>query len=260
MSSSPTSSRNGRDLSNESYAGYYSNDMKTRLNKFLAERGVCSRRQADALIESRKVKVNGSIAELGLQVNEQDEIIVSGKRIENVRQDKIYLAFHKPVGIMTSVDSKAKDTVRSFLNLKPGVFPVGRLDVASSGLLLLTNDGELSEHITHPRYDHEKEYLVTVDRVVRREDLRTMADGMMILGSKTKPGVVKKIDDNRFSIILTEGRNRQIRRMCEALGYEVKALRRVRVMNIELEDMPSGKTRPLSTKEIRELKQQLGIH
>lgn len=233
--------------------------MKTRLNKFLAERGVCSRRQADALIEAGKVKVNGAPATLGLQVDEQDDIVVSGRRIAGERPDKVYLAFHKPVGIMTSVDLKAKDTVRSFLDLEPGVFPVGRLDVASSGLLLLTNDGELSEHITHPRYDHEKEYVVTVDRVVRREDLRTMAEGMMILGSKTKPAVVKKIGDNRFSIILTEGRNRQIRRMCEELGYEVKALRRVRVMNIELGDLPSGMTRPLSQKELRELKRILGL-
>lgn len=234
--------------------------MKIRLNKFLAERGVCSRRQADALIESGKVRVNGKVATLGLQVDEQDDIVVSGRHVAGERPDKVYLAFHKPVGIMTSVDPKAKDTVRSFLNLEPGVFPVGRLDVASSGLLLLTNDGELSEHITHPRYDHEKEYVVTVDRVVRREDLRTMAEGMMILGSKTKPSVVKKIGDNRFSIILTEGRNRQIRRMCEELGYEVKALRRVRVVNIELGDLPSGITRPLSKKEIRELKRALGIH
>lgn len=233
--------------------------MKTRLNKFLAERGVCSRRQADALIESGKVRVNGQVATLGLQVDGSDEIVVSGKRIAGERPDKIYLAFHKPVGIMTSVDPKAKDTVRSFLDLEPGVFPVGRLDVASSGLLLLTNDGELSEHITHPRYDHEKEYVVTVDRIVRREDLRTMADGMIILGSKTKPAVVKKIGDNRFSIILTEGRNRQIRRMCEELGYDVKALRRIRVMNIDLGDLPSGMTRPLSQKEIREMKKQLGI-
>lgn len=234
--------------------------MKTRLNKFLAQRGVCSRRHADALIEASKVRVNGALATLGLQVDEQDDIVVSGRRVAGERPDKIYLAFHKPVGIMTSVDPKAKDTVRSFLDLEPGVFPVGRLDVASSGLLLLTNDGELSEHITHPRYDHEKEYLVTVDRPVRREDLRTMADGMMILGAKTKPAVVKKIGDNRFSIILTEGRNRQIRRMCEALGYEVKALRRVRVMNIELGDLSSGMTRPLSQKEIRELKRALEIH
>jgi 23S rRNA pseudouridine2604 synthase len=233
--------------------------MKTRLNKFLAERGVCSRRQADLLIDSGKVRVNGQVATLGVKVDEQDEIIVSGKRVAGERPDKIYLAFHKPVGILTSVDPRATDTVRSFLNLEPGVFPVGRLDVASSGLLLLTNDGELSERITHPRYDHEKEYLVTTDRNVHREDLRTMGNGMEILGSLTKPAVVKKIGDNRFSIILTEGRNRQIRRMCEALGYEVKALRRIRVMNIELGDLPSGATRPLSTREVRDLKRELGI-
>lgn len=234
--------------------------MKTRLNKFLAQRGVCSRRQADALIESGKVRVNGQVATLGLQVDASDEIVVSGKRIASERPDKVYLAFHKPVGIMTSVDPRAKDTVRSFLNLEPGVFPVGRLDVASSGLLLLTNDGELSEHITHPRYDHVKEYLVTVDRPVRREDLRIMAEGMVILGSKTKPAVVKKIGDNRFSLILTEGRNRQIRRMCEEFGYDVKALRRIRVMDIELGDLPSGGTRPLSQKEIRELRRAIRIH
>ncbi len=234
--------------------------MKTRLNKFLAERGVCSRRQADAFIDAGKVKVNGQMATLGLQVDETDEIIVAGRRIAGERPDKIYLAFHKPVGIMTSVDPNANDTVRSFLDLEPGVFPVGRLDVASSGLLILTNDGELSEHITHPRYDHEKEYIVTVDRAIRREDLRTMADGMVILGAKTKLAVVKKIGDNRFSIILTEGRNRQIRRMCEMLGYEVKALRRIRVMNVELGDLPSGATRPLSQRELREIKAQLGIH
>lgn len=234
--------------------------MKTRLNKFLAERGVCSRRKADELIESGKVKVNGQMATLGLQVGEEDEIVVAGKPVVMQRPEKVYLAFHKPVGIMTSVDPRAKDTVRSFLNLRPGVFPVGRLDVASSGLLLLTNDGELSERITHPRYDHEKEYVVTVGRPVRREDLRTMAEGMTVLGSKTKPAVVKKIADNRFRIILTEGRNRQIRRMCEALGYEVKALKRTRVMNIKLGDLASGKTRPLSQKEIRELKRSLALH
>ncbi len=220
---------------------------------------MCSRRQADVLIASGKVRVNGNVATLGLQVDDRDEVIVSGRTINSVRPDKIFLAFHKPVGIMTSVDPGANDTVRSFLHLEPGVFPVGRLDVASSGLLLLTNDGELSERITHPRYDHEKEYVVTVDRTVRREDLRTMADGMMILGSQTKPAIVKKIGDNRFSIILTEGRNRQIRRMCEALGYVVKALRRVRVMNIELRDLPSGKTRPLTQKELRDLRSLLKL-
>jgi len=233
--------------------------MKTRLNKFLAQRGVCSRRQADALIASGKVKINGQVATLGLQVDESDEIVVSGKRVAGKRPEKVYLAFNKPVGIMTSVDPRAPDTVRSFLDLEPGVFPVGRLDVASSGLLLLTNDGDLSERITHPRYNHEKEYVVTVDRPMRREDLRTMAEGMMILGSRTKPAKTRKIGDDRFSIVLTEGRNRQIRRMCEDLGYEVRALKRIRVMNIEIGDLPSGRTRRLSKKEVQELKYTLGV-
>ncbi len=234
--------------------------MQTRLNKYLSERGFCSRRQADALIASGKVKVNGAVATLGLKVDDQDDIVVSGRGIEKKRPQLIYLAFHKPVGIITSVDPFTKDSVRSFLNLENHLFPVGRLDVASSGLLILTNDGALSEKITHPRYHHEKEYLVTVDRPVRREDLRVMSEGMMILGTLTKKAQVRKIADQRFQIILTEGRNRQIRRMCEQLGYEVKALRRTRVMNIELGDLPSGHTRPLTQKELRELKRTLELN
>jgi 23S rRNA pseudouridine2604 synthase len=232
-------------------------DMETRLNKYLSQRGVCSRRKADALIETKKVRVNGEIAALGLLVGEDDAIMVEGRLITPKRPEKIYLAFHKPVGIMTSVDPKAKDTIRSFLKLPEHVFSVGRLDVASSGLLLLTNDGELAERITHPRFDHEKEYVVTVDRPMAQTDVKQMAQGMMILGSWTKKAQVKKIGDNRFSIILTEGRNRQIRRMCEALGYEVKALRRTRVMNIMLGDLPSGKTRALTARELTDLKAQL---
>ena len=233
--------------------------METRLNKFLSERGVCSRRKADALIESGKVRVNGSVAPLGLLVSEDDEIAVDGRLITTKRPAKVYLAFHKPVGIMTSVDPLAKDTIRSYLKLEEHIFSVGRLDVASSGLLILTNDGDLAERITHPRFDHEKEYVVTVDRPIRQDDLRTMGDGMMILGSRTKPAQLKKIGENRFTMILTEGRNRQIRRMCEALGYEVKALRRTRVMNIKLGDLPSGATRALTAGELRELKAQLDL-
>lgn len=231
--------------------------METRLNKFLSERGVCSRRKADALIESGKVRVNGNVAPLGLLVSEDDEISVDGKIVTSRRPAKVYLAFHKPVGIMTSVDPQAKDTIRSYLKLDEHIFSVGRLDVASSGLLILTNDGDLAERITHPRFDHEKEYVVTVDRPIRQEDLRTMAEGMMILGSRTKSARLKKIGENRFTMILTEGRNRQIRRMCEALGYEVKALRRTRVMNIKLGDLPSGATRSLTSQELKELKSQL---
>jgi len=233
--------------------------VETRLNKFLSERGVCSRRKADALIEAGKVRVNGSVAPLGLLVNEHDEIVVEGKAVTSRRPEKVYLVFHKPVGIMTSVDPMARDTIRSYLKLEEHIFSVGRLDVASSGLLILTNDGDLAERITHPRFDHEKEYVVTVDRPIRQEDLRTMEDGMMILGSRTKPAQLKKIGENRFTMVLTEGRNRQIRRMCEALGYEVKALRRTRVMNIKLGDLPSGAMRPLTSKELKDLKLKIGL-
>ncbi len=229
------------------------------MNKFLSERGVCSRRKADALIEAGKVRVNGKVAPLGLLVSENDKILVEGRAVTTRRPPEVYLAFHKPVGIMTSVDPRARDTIRSYLNLEEHIFPVGRLDVASSGLLILTNDGDLAERITHPRFAHEKEYVVTVDRPIRQDDICTMAEGMMILGSRTKKADVKKIGENRFVMILTEGRNRQIRRMCEALGYEVKALRRTRVMNIELGDLPSGKTRSLTQKELKELRKLTGL-
>ncbi len=230
---------------------------KQRLNKFLAEKGICSRRQADELIAKGLVKVNGRVAELGLQVNDQDDIVVRGKKVRTGKPGKIYMAFHKPVGIMTSVDPSAKDTVRSFLQLKERVFPVGRLDVASSGLLILTNDGDLSEAITHPRYHHEKEYSVTVDREISDADLKRLESGIHVLGSKTKRARVKRESKYKFRIVLTEGRNRQIRRMCEALNYQVKALKRTRVMNIELGALPVGKTRPLSEGELKVLKRAI---
>lgn len=233
---------------------------QTRLNKYLADRGVCSRRAADALIEKGEVEVNGKRAELGMLVGDGDEVRVRGCRVGGEKPAPVYLAFHKPVGIITSVDPKARDSVISFLRFPERVFPIGRLDVASSGLLLLTNDGRLSERITHPRYDHEKEYLVTVDRAVTDGDLRRLSDGMPILGSMTKPAVVHRIDKRRFAITLTEGRNRQIRRMCEEIGYEVKKLVRVRVMNVELGDLPVGAARPLTKKEIATLLRSTQSH
>ena len=226
---------------------------KTRLNKYLADRGVCSRRAADTLIANGEVFVNGKQAVLGMMVGEEDEIRVRGTRVVGEKPAPVYLAFHKPVGIITSVDPRAHDSVISFLNLPERVFAIGRLDVASSGLLLLTNDGRLSERITHPRYDHEKEYDVIVDHEISDGDLRQLASGMEILGSMTKLAVVHRIDKRRFSITLTEGRNRQIRRMCEALGYDVKRLVRVRVMNIKLGSLPVGAHRPLTKKETAEL-------
>lgn len=233
--------------------------MKTRLNKYLADRGICSRRGADALIADGQVLVNGKRAEFGMMVDTEDEILVEGQLVAKAEPQPIYIAFHKPVGLITSVDPTLRDTVIDYLNLDERVFPIGRLDVASSGLLLLTNDGRLSEAITHPRKNHEKEYVVTLDRSLARRDAQTMMNGMEILGRKTKPAVVKSISDEVFAITLTEGRNRQIRRMCEALGYEVKRLKRVRVMNIWLGELPVGKWRYLNDTEVRTLKKRLEL-
>lgn len=214
---------------------------------------MCSRRKADELISAGKVLVNGTVAELGMMVDENDDVRLMGQAVAAEKPKTVYYAFHKPVGIITSVDPKARDSLLTFLKLPERVFAIGRLDVASSGLLLLTNDGRLSERITHPRYHHEKEYVVSVMRPIDDASLKEMADGMMILGSMTKPAKVTRVDEKTFRIILTEGRNRQIRRMCESLGHSVNTLKRVRVMNIELGDLPVGEVRPLSPPEIKTL-------
>lgn len=228
--------------------------MSVRINKYLAERGVCSRRQADVLIEDGKVFVNGKIAVKGMSISGDEDVQVNGKPLAEKRSELCYLAFNKPVGIMTSMDPNGHETIATFLDLKERLFPIGRLDVASSGLLILTNDGELSATIMHPSHDHEKEYIVTLEQEIQNEDLEKMASGMMILGSKTKPAKILRVGKNRFHITLTEGRNRQIRRMCEQLGHEVRALKRIRIMNIELGNLLTGTTRLLTQKEISILK------
>ena len=233
--------------------------MKIRLNKYLADRGVCSRRKADELISSGKVLVNGKAGELGLKVDDSDEVVVEGRKLIVEKPKDVYLAFNKPVGLITSVDPNARDNVIEHINYPKRVFPIGRLDVASCGLLLLTNDGRLSERITHPRYDHDKEYVVTVDKPIADKDLETMRRGIVILGSMTKPAIVSRESVDTFHITLTEGRNRQIRRMCEALDYDVKKLMRIRVMNIELGKLPVGKWRELTNKEIVQLKKKLNM-
>lgn len=211
------------------------------------------------MIAGGAVTVNGSPATLGTKVEVGDEVAVNGQVIDGERPSQIVIAYNKPIGIITSVDPRANDNVISQIGIQEKIFPIGRLDVASSGLLLLTNDGELSEKITHPRFYHEKEYVVTVDRSLRAEDLRTMAEGMVILGSVTKPATVTQEADKVFRIILTEGRNRQIRRMCEGLGYEVRRLQRVRVVNITLGGLKSGAWRYLTPGEIQDLQEAVGV-
>lgn len=228
--------------------------MQTRLNKYIADRGICSRRKADELIASGHVFVNEKRAELGSSVTDEDVIKVNGKIISAGKPKPVYIAFNKPVGLITSMDPLARDNVIQYINHEERIFPVGRLDVASSGLLLLTNDGVLSEAITHPRNYHEKEYIVSVHDNITDESLKKMATGLVILGKITKPATVKRINRNTFSIILTEGRNRQIRRMCAKLGHEVKSLHRIRVMNVQIGNLKPGAWRNLSHMELLGLK------
>lgn len=228
-----------------------------RLNKFIAESGYCSRRKADALIEDGRVTINNKKAVLGDQVTQNDQVRVNGKQLSIEGKEDIFIAFHKPVGVICSFDPSAHNTLADWVDVGERIFHVGRLDVASSGLLLLTNNGNIAEAITHPRGEHEKEYVVTIDKPMTRKFIDSMRDGVVILGSKTKPARVRKVSDTRFEIVLTEGRNRQIRRMCEKLGYEVKKLKRIRVLNVKLGELGEGNWRNLTKNERRDLLAEL---
>lgn len=223
--------------------------MDIRINKYLAEQGICSRREADRLIKAGLVKINGEKADLGSKISPEDKVVVKGKMLGHEKPKALYIAFHKPVGIISTGDKKAINNVYEYLKIQERVFHVGRLDVASSGLMLFTNDGDAAYKIMRAEANHEKEYVVTVDKTLSDEALASLRAGIVILGRKTKPAVVTKIDEKTFNIVLTEGRNRQIRRMCEELGLEVKTLKRIRVMNVELGKLPIGKWRELTDDE-----------
>jgi 23S rRNA pseudouridine2604 synthase len=225
-----------------------------RINKYLAESGVCSRREADRLIEAGKVTINGESATLGSQVNEGDQVTFEGKPVEP-KDQKVYLAFYKPLGVECTANPKVKNNIIEYINYPVRIFPVGRLDKNSEGLILLTNDGELSNGILKARYHHEKEYVVRVNQELTDAFLNQMASGVEILDTKTRPCKVEKISATVFKIILTQGLNRQIRRMCDALGYKVVKLKRIRVLNIVLGDLAIGKWRHLDDKELSELRQ-----
>lgn len=227
-----------------------------RLNKYLSDAGVCSRREADRLIEQGRVTVDGKLPVPGMQVEDFNEIRVDGKRIER-EEKKVLLVFNKPEGIECTASPKVKKNVISYINYPIRVYYAGRLDKDSEGLLLLTNQGELVNQIMKAGSYHEKEYQVTVDQPITEEFLQKMRNGVPILGTVTRRCKVKYENEKTFRITLTQGLNRQIRRMCNYLGYEVVKLKRIRIMNIELKDLPVGSYREAKENELAELKRQL---
>jgi len=223
-----------------------------RLNKAISETGYCSRRAADKLIESGQVKVNGVVAGLGVKVTSNDEIKVDGKTITK-EVENIYLAFNKPIGITCTTELDVKDNIIDFINYPERIFPIGRLDKPSEGLIFLTNDGDIVNKILRSKNNHEKEYIVSVNKKITPLFIQKMSEGVPILDTVTQKCVVTPINDTSFNIILTEGLNRQIRRMCDYLGYEVETLQRIRIMNIELSDLPIGKYRSFTAKELKKI-------
>tara|TARA_R110000868_G_scaffold204932_1_gene453096 strand:+ start:3175 stop:3909 length:735 start_codon:yes stop_codon:yes gene_type:complete len=229
----------------------------TRINKFLSEMGYCSRRAADKLIEQGRVTINGKVPEMGTKITVADEVRVDGELISEPQEKPVYIAFNKPIGIVCTTDTRVeKDNIIDFINYPSRIFPIGRLDKPSEGLILLTNDGDIVNKILRARNKHQKEYIVTVDRPITKVFLEKMANGVPILDRVTRKCEIEEISKFQFRIILTQGLNRQIRRMCEYLGYNVTALKRIRIMNIQL-DVPVGKWRYLSEKELSKINEMI---
>ena len=228
-------------------------EQKIRLNKYLSEIGYCSRRAGDKLIESGRVLINNEPATLGQKVIITDEIKIDDEVVEVKSKRKIYLALNKPIGIVCTTDTRVeKDNIIDFINYPERIFPIGRLDKPSSGLILLTNDGDIVNKILRTEHNHEKEYLVKVDKPLSQTIIDRMSKGVPILDTVTKECEIKKLSTNEFKIILTQGLNRQIRRMCEYFNYKVVSLERTRIMNIKL-DLPLGEHRELTNDEISSL-------
>jgi 23S rRNA pseudouridine2604 synthase len=221
-----------------------------RLNKFISDTGTCSRREADKLIEQGRVTVNGKLPEVGIKVSAKDKVRIDGRLLEADQVEPVYLALNKPPGIETTTDLSQKDNIIRFVNYPERIFPIGRLDKDSEGLIFLTNDGDIVNKILRAGNKHEKEYIVSVDKPITPEFISNMSSGVSILGVNTKKCFVAQEGPTRFRIILTQGMNRQIRRMCEALGYEVQTLQRIRIMNITLAKLPLGQWRQLTESEV----------
>lgn len=229
-------------------------ENKTRINKFLSETGYCSRREADKLLEQGRITINGKVPELGTKVSVEDEIRVDGKLIREKTSKPIYLAFHKPVGIECTTNQSVKNNIVDYINYPKRIFPIGRLDKASEGLIFMTDDGDIVNKILRARNNHEKEYIVTVDKPITERFIQRMSNGVPILDTVTRKCKVEQVSKFVFKITLTQGLNRQIRRMCEYLDYEVTRLKRIRIINIKL-DVPMGRYRDLTEFEIKELNQ-----
>lgn len=224
--------------------------QSTRINKYLSEVGYCSRRAADKLIEEGKVTINGKVPEMGTKIVPGDEVRVNGQLISEATEKPVYIAFNKPVGVVCTTDTKVeRNNIVEYINYPKRIFPIGRLDKASEGLIFLTNDGDIVNKILRARNNHEKEYIVTVGRPISPDFVKRMSKGIPILDTVTRECVVEQVSKFSFRIILTQGLNRQIRRMCEFLNYEVVKLKRVRIMNIQL-DTEIGQWRYLTDEEM----------
>ena len=227
--------------------------METRINKYLSEIGYCSRRAADKLLEEGRITINGVKPELGTKITENDTVSVDGKVVGERKEQHVYIALNKPRGIVCTTDRRVeKDNIIDFISHPQRIFPIGRLDKPSEGLILLTSDGDIVNKILRARNNHEKEYIVRVDRPIDQKFISKMSKGIPILGTITNKCLVEQVGPKTFRIILTQGLNRQIRRMCEYLDYRVIQLKRIRIMNIEL-DLPLGKWRDLHPEELSEL-------
>ncbi|MFJ9500623.1 23S rRNA pseudouridine(2604) synthase RluF [Brevibacillus centrosporus] len=227
-----------------------------RINKYISETGFCSRRESDKLIEAGRVTINGRLAELGSTVSPGDDVRIDGNPL-GAKKKSVYIALNKPVGITCTTELHVKGNIIDFVNHPERIFPIGRLDKDSQGLILLTNDGDIVNKILRAENNHEKEYIVTVDKPITPLFIQGMSGGVRILGTVTKPCKVTKISDRVFKIVLTQGLNRQIRRMCQAFGYQVRQLKRVRIMSIELGELRVGQWRDLTERELKELNTNL---
>lgn len=233
-----------------------SNDTSISLNKYISSTGICSRREADRWIDAERVKINGVIAKKGNRVEEGDKVTIDGRPVKR-KPKLVYIALNKPTGITCTTDLKDPDNIIDFVKHSKRIFPIGRLDKASSGLILLTNDGDIVNKILRAENNHEKEYIVTVNKLITPEFIRKMGNGVPVLGKMTKKCEVRQMGKMRFNIILTQGLNRQIRRMCDYFNYRVVTLKRVRIMNIDLGNLKPGVWRDLTETEFKVLNESL---